>query len=419
MAELVLDYRPRAEQEAIHEALDRTRFAVVAAHRRLGKTTASIAHLIRANFRKKPGAHRYAYLAPTYSQAKRVAWDILKSFSRKIPGTSFNEAELRADYANGGRIYLLGVDRPDSVRGMGLDGTVLDEVGQMPTNAWPEVIRPTLADRMGWSLFIGTPKGPNAFKDLYDGAGDNPDWWRSTYRASETDIIPQRELDSLKREMSDEQYAQEFECSWSSAVMGAYYSKLLDIAAKEDRICRIPIDPRVPIVSGWDLGFADSTAIWFAQMVGREIRVVDYHEDSGEPLPHYARVLADKGYHYGEHLGPHDIEVHEYTTGTNRKDVAASLGLNFRTMPAASKDDQIEAVRNFIPRCVFDEVRCKAGLESLRNFKRDVNHRTGELKPHPCHDWASHGSDAFAVLAMGMQTQRAVRRPTPDTSWIR
>ena len=207
----------------------------------------------------------------------------------------FNETELRADFENGARIRLFGANNPDSLRGMYLDAVVFDEVAQMPYRVWSEVIRPALSDRKGWGVFIGTPQGKNALYQLWENAKKDPDWFAAMFRASETGIIDQGELDANARDMSPEEYEQEFECSFMAAIRGAYFGVLMGVADKEGRVTAVPHDSSLPVHTAWDLGMSDSTSIWFVQArPGGTFGVIDYYEANGEGLDHYAKVLDDK-----------------------------------------------------------------------------------------------------------------------------
>ena len=171
----------------------------------------------------------------------------------------------------------------------------MDEVAQMPENVFPEVIRPALSDRKGWAVFVGTPMGHNAFFDLYEQARSSDEWLTAVYRASETGLLDDEELDAARAMMSADQYAQEFECSWNANVPGSIYGKELEASVEAGRICNVPYDPSVPVDTWFDLGIGDSTAVWFTQSVGRAIHVIDFYENRNEGLPHYCHVLNSKG----------------------------------------------------------------------------------------------------------------------------
>jgi hypothetical protein len=164
----------------------------------------------------------FAYVAPFRNQAKQIAWGYLKHYTGVIPEVAYNEQDLSVSLPMGATIRIFGADNPDALRGMYFDGVVLDEVAQMKPDVWQEIIRPALADRQGWAVFIGTPKGPNLFQELYEQArreeaGGNPDWCAMLYRADQTGAVPEKELQNLRSEMSQNAYAQEFLCDFSAS----------------------------------------------------------------------------------------------------------------------------------------------------------------------------------------------------------
>lgn len=421
-----IDYAPRAPQRALHTLLLANRFVVSVTHRRLGKTVMAVNHLIRAALTCKQPRPRFAYVAPTYRMGKATAWDFVKFYSRPIPGVTFNESELRADYPNGGQVRIYGGDDPDNLRGLYLDGVVLDEYGLHQADIFTTVIRPSLADRGGWALFLGTPNGKNQFYDIVQQAKSGLEGWAfAEYKASETGILNASELKLARTVMTQDEYDQEFECSFEAAVKGAIYAAELHQSRGQGRIGTIPLDPILPVDTDWDLGVGDATAIWFTQSVrSGEIRVIDYYEASGEGLPHYANVLRQKGYVYGQHWAPFDIQVKELGSGRSRIETAKSLGITFRIAPKLSVEDGIHAARMLFPRCWFDAAKCAPGLEALQHYRRDYNTRLGEFKDTPVHDFASHGADAFRYLAVRQKTpveKTKVTIPQPLTgpnAWL-
>lgn len=353
---------------------------------------------------------RFAYVAPYYAQAKDVAWSYLKRFVAPIPGVVTNESELRVDLPNGGRIRLYGADNYDRLRGIYLDGVVLDEFADMDPRAWSEVIRPALADRKGWALFIGTPKGRNAFWEVYERAVADKDWFALRLRASETGILDPDELEAMRGEMSEDEYAREMETSFEAAVEGAYYARLLTEAetGTPRRIGNVPHDPGLEVHAAWDLGIGDSTAIWLAQFVGREVRLIDYIENNGVALDWYARELRNRPYSFAPLILPHDAVARELGTGKSRQEMLESLGFRTRIAPKLSVEDGIEAVRRMLPRCWIDEAKCAEGLRAVRDYreKRDEKRR---VNLGPLHDWTSHAADALRYLAVAYNEPQAKR----------
>jgi hypothetical protein len=220
-------------------------------------------------------------------------------------------------------------------------------------------------------------------------------------KASETGLIPAAELARAKRDLSEDQYAQEFECSFDAAIVGSYYGKLINAAEAEKRICGVPVEPAAQVWTAWDLGIRDATAIWWAQVVGREIRLIDYYEASGADLGHYVRQVLDRNHVYAGHIVPHDAQAKELGTGKSRLEVLESLGLrNLTLAPLHRVEDGINAVRVLLPKCWFDATRCARGLEALKLYRAEYDDKLQALRPRPVHDWASHGADAMRYLAM-------------------
>jgi phage terminase large subunit len=406
---ILIDYTPRAQFVDFHARTER--FAAIVAHRRAGKTVACVHDLQRGALRCELERPRFAYLAPFLGQAKRVTWDYARAAMAPLReiGASAHEGELRVDYPNGGQVRLFGADNPDALRGLYLDGVVLDEYADMDPRIWPEIIRPALADRQGWAVFIGTPKGRNAFFELWRRAQNDPLWFARMLKASETGLIPEAELISAQRDLSEEQYAQEFECSFEAAIIGAYYGKLMSQAEADRRITGVPYDPAALVWTAWDLGIRDATAIWFAQVIGRELRIIDYYEACGVDLGHYVRELMNRPYVYAGHIVPHDAQAKELGTGKSRIETLEQLQLkNIAVAPIHRVEDGINAVRTFIPRCWFDAVKCARGVDALKLYRAEHDEKLQVLKPRPVHDWCSHPADAFRYLAMTLD-RRAVQ----------
>lgn len=414
MAEIVIPYKPRHPQGEIHDVLERYRFVVLVAHRRLGKTVCVVNHLIKKALLCTKERGMYAYVAPYRNQAKNIAWAYLKHFTAPLPGRAVNESELSITLPGGAQVRIFGADNPDALRGLYFDGVALDEVAQMDPQVWGEIIRPALADRMGFAVFIGTPKGTNLFYQLYTHASaamlePGSDWFAALYRVDETGVIPEAELAALKSEMSDEAFRQEFLCDFSAAIPGAYYGRHMEAARNESRITGVLHEPSLPVITAWDLGMRDSTAIWFAQQVRNEVRLIDYYEASGVGLEHYAKVLQDKPYVYGDHLLPHDVKVTELGSGKSRLETLQALGVKVKPVANIPVEDGIDAVRRLLPRCWFDAQRCARGIDALTQYQTEWDDKLHIFKAGPRHDWTSHAADAFRYLAVGLRKVEFLR----------
>jgi hypothetical protein len=409
----IIDYVARPLFEPFHQRTQR--FACVVAHRRAGKTVAAVCDLVDHVVKRHHGRPRYAYIAPLLSQAKDVAWAYLKYYALQLPGAVVREAELRVDFDDGQQIRLYGADNPDRLRGLSFDGVVLDEFAEFAPGAWTQVIRPTLADRNGFAAFIGTPKGKNEFWKMFERSKIEDGWYSLELKASSSGILSEGELAALKAELSEEEYAREFEASFEAPVRGAYYAALLNAAAGEGRIGRVPADPVLPVHAAFDLGIGDATAIWLAQFAGREIRLIDYIENSGVGLDWYGRALRERGHLYAPLILPHDAQARELGTGKSRVEMLAAMGFATRVLPAANVEDGIETVRRFLPRCWIDAERCAAGIEALRHYQARMDDRRG-LSLGPKHDWTSHGADALRYL-MAAYEEPAMARPRVER-WL-
>jgi phage terminase large subunit len=415
-----LGYYARSQFEAFHARSQR--WACIVAHRRAGKSVACIMDLIDAALRCKKPDGRFSFLSPTYTMAKENVWLYLKRFTADIPGVEQRESDLIVNFQNGARVRLFGADNYDRLRGSFNDGLVLDEYADINPRAWPEVLRPSLADRKGWAVFIGTPRGRNDFWRVHQYAAQHPeDWYSLVLRASRTGLLPQSELDDMRSTLTAEQYQQELECSFDAAILGSYYGRDLAEAEAAGRITDVPYDPALPVHTAWDLGIGDSTAIWFFQVVGAELHVIDYYEASGYGLKHYASVLSARGYNFGTEYLPHDGWAKEMGTGRSRVETLNEMLNRFpHRVPQQSVNDGINAARITLGKTWFDAAKCYDGLEALRAYRADYDEKAKVFHDRPRHDWSSHGSDAFRYMALAWREMQPEKPPPkPFDSWAR
>ena len=406
--EVELDYKPRDVFLDFHDR--EQRWSVVVAHRRCGKTVACINDLIFKALVEGKEDGRYAYVAPYYSQAKNIAWDYLQRFAQPVLSKA-NQSELWVELINGARIRLFGADNPDALRGLYLDGIVLDEYADMRPRIWGEIIRPLLADRLGWAVFIGTPKGHNGFWDVYSKALTSSEWYVKTLRASQTNLLPSSELADAAKMMSQDQYLQEFECDFESAILGAFYGKEMRALTDSGRITNVEHDPMFSTMTAWDLGYSDDTSIWWYQVVHGEIRLLDYHSSNGQPIAFYTGLIQAKereyGYNYGIHWLPHDARAK--TLASNGKSIIEQLSVKIplekmKIVPSLSLQDGIQASRLALMRAWFD-TKCDDGIECLRQYQREYDEDKKVFRDKPRHDWTSHGADAFRMLSIAWREE--------------
>jgi len=414
-----LGYRARKQFVPFHTR--KQRWACIVAHRRAGKTVACIMDLVDAACRCKLPDGRFAYMSPTYAQAKDICWQYLKGFTGNIPGIEQRESDLMVIFPNGARVRLYGCENYDRLRGIYLDGCILDEYADMPPQAWVEVIRPALSDRKGWAVFIGTPKGRNNFFDVYTHAKDDPTWFASELKASQTGLLDQDELDDMRAMLTPEAYDQELECSFDAAILGSYFGRDIADAESAGRVGNVSYDPAVMVHTAWDLGIGDSTAIWFFQIVGTEVHVIDHYENNGHGLAHYASVLAAKPYRYGRDYLPHDGMARELGTGRSRFETLKSLTHRHPFLvPKLDVMDGINAARLTIGKAWFDAETCRDGLEALRQYRAGYDEKRKVFTDAPRHDWTSHSADAFRYLALAWrEMQPAKPPPKPVDTWER
>lgn len=235
------------------------------------------------------------------------------------------------------------------------------------------------------------------------------------------------ELIALAEQMKVDDYDQ-YEHIWlgrpKEIADGAIYKAEFEQIKRENRICKVPHDPNLPVYTSWDLGILDPTAIWFFQIYGKEVRAINHYEANNEPLAHYARILDEKkqqyGYQYEKHFAPHDIAARDLSSGVSREQTMANLGYRMNKGARLGVEDRIEATRQFLKNCWFDAENCKHGIRALQNYRREFNDKLEQFKATPVHDWASHSSDAFGEGAINInkmcQPQQVEINPIPTVN---
>ena len=382
-------------------------------HRRAGKDKTLI-NLLAKKMQERVGT--YYYFFPTYNQGKKILWlgrdrDGFK-FTDHIPEalrTRTNESELMIETKNGSIFQIVGTDNIDSIVGTNPIGCIFSEYSLQNPNAW-RFIRPILAENGGWAVFNYTPRGKNHGYDIYNLAKKSKEWFCELITVDDTHAIPQSVLEQEKAEIiedtgDDALFLQEYYCSFEAPMQGSYYGKEMTRAEEEGRIGNVAHDPALLVDTWWDLGMKDSTVIWFTQEVGHEIRIINCYENSGESLAHYIAHLQElsskEGYTYRYHNAPHDIQVRELGSGKSRYETAMSLGVDFFTVPNIPVLDGIDATRNILKRCWFDEKNCKRGISALRSYHKEWDEKNMQYKAKPKHDWASDFADSFRMFAVG------------------
>lgn len=378
------------------------------AHRRWGKDKTLI-NLVAKKMLEKVGS--YYYFFPTYEQGRKILWEGIDKNGFRFLDHIPKELRVRTDnqqmvieLKNGSVFRVVGTDRVDAVVGTNPIGCVFSEYALQDPIAWG-YIRPILAENGGWAVFNFTSRGKNHGYDLVEYAKKQSDWFVQISKATDTDVFTPEQLEKEREQYiledgDDLRFQQEYMCSFEGSMQGSYYGKLIEQVSKEGRILNVPYETQLPVFTAWDIGMDDAMSIWFFQKVGKEIHLIDYLEANGEGMDYYAKELKAKGYVYSKHFMPHDIDVREIGTGVSRKSTAESLGLTpIEVLPKLPIDEGIASVRLILPRCYFDEEKCKRGIDCLRQYHKEYDEKLKCYKNRPKHDWSSHGADSFRYLA--------------------
>ena len=418
MSDIIIPYKfiPRTYQYNLMSALDQGyKRAVTVWHRRAGKDKTLFNLVIKKAFER---VGIYYYFFPEFSQGRRVIWDGIDNdgfkFLDHVPSAVIqgkpNKTDMKIELINGSIIQIIGTDKFDKVRGSNPVGCVFSEFAFQNPVVW-DVVRPILSANGGWAVFNSTPFGKNHFHDMYEMAKLNPNWYTDLVTVEDSldengeryvpESVVQEDRDSG---MSEEMIEQEYYCSFTANSQGFYYLRLMEEAREAGRITQVPYQPNVPVHTWWDIGAHDSTAIWFTQMVGRSVHVIDFYEYNSNGMEHYVKYLNSLPYVYGVHHFPHDMNNIEFGTGKTRLETAENLfgAQKLDVDPRKlGKEEGINAARVMIPQCYFDEERCAQGIKSLQNYHREWDHNTQQFKNTPKHDWSSHAADAFRYFAVG------------------
>lgn len=448
-------WRPRKYQQPFWQAMENgCKRAILVWHRRAGKDLCAFNWMITAS-QERVGL--YWHMLPSYEQGRKVVWDgktasesdlrmgrEARPFIAHIPPeliARVRDDQMKVWLRNGSIIQVVGGDEPNRLVGANPVGIIPSEYSVEPKyeTCW-NLLSPILAANGGWAIFPFTPRGKNHGWRMYQYAKElakkNPRWFCQLLTIDDTQddegfpVISEQAIQEERESgKSKEWILQEYHCDFAIALVGSYYGSYLADAEREERIGPVPWEPSIPVDTGWDLGSANSTCIWFKQQVGAQRRIIDFEMNSGQDLEYYAKVLQQKPYIYGKHYLPHDVEVKEMNAKQNRKQILRSLGIKVTVVPrSASVSDDIEVVKNYLRTCWFDEKKCEKektdelpgmpGLTGLREYvKKEVGKGpNGEpfYSDEPVHSWASDVADAFRTLAMGDRTGKFSAKPDPS-----
>ena len=407
-------FQPREYQLPFFRAMDSgKKRAVLVHHRRAGKDKSAFNYMVKEAF-KRVGI--YYYFFPTYNQGRKVLWDgidkegfkFLDHIPKELRKGDPNQTEMKVNLLNNSLIQIVGSDNIDTVVGTNPVGCVFSEYPLQDPSGW-DFVRPILRENGGWAVFAYTPRGKNHGYDLYAMAKDNPEWFCQLLSINDTfghgGSVGPEDVESERRSgMSENLIQQEYYVSFDAAVENAVLGEQMHKARAEGRITSVPYQVGLPVNTYWDIG-RDGTAIWFAQALRNEVRVIDYFESFQSELSIDIAALQNKKYVYGTHHFPHDGDYKDYKTGKTPKEIASNLGFNVDIVDKISKTVQIDAARSLFNRCWFDEKRCARGIDALSSWHFGWDEKMRILSPLPVHDWSSHGGDAFCQLAIKHEDQ--------------
>ena len=415
-------YKVRWYQQAFHRALvERTHDRLIAIwHRRAGKDDVLL-DAMRTLALKDPGTYWHCF--PEQKQARKAIWNgvngntgkrrIFEAFPQAII-KRMQDDDMFIELKNGATFQLIGSDRYDSTVGSGPKGIGYSEWALSNPAAWA-YHQPMIRETKGFAAFITTPRGRNHAKTMYDNA-TGPNWFRELLSVEDTGALSAEDRAEALAEyvglygedMGYSLYNQEYLCDFNAAILGAFYAREMLAIRNEGRIdATLDALPDRPVHRAWDIGVRDDTSIWWFQVVGGQVFILDCYSTNGVGIDHYAEVCeqraAENGWISGTDFVPHDAKVKEWGTGRTRVETMQGFGLKPQLVPMAGLLDGINAVRRTLPLCVFHP-RAEAGLAALEQYRREWDDDKKTFKANPLHDFASHLADAFRYLAMAWRT---------------
>jgi hypothetical protein len=423
-------WEPRWYQRKLWSYLENGgRRAIGVWHRRAGKDDVLLHRTAIAAF-ERPATYWTAL--PEYAQARKALWTAInphtgtrridEAFPSALRETT-NEQEMFIRFKNGSTWQLVGSDRYDSLVGASVAGVTFSEFALANPSAWA-YIRPMLEENNGWAAFITTPRGNNHAKALYDMATRDPKWFAEVLNVYDTGALTQEQLDEALAEYQAlygidfglAYFEQEYLCSFSGAMVGAYFGAEMARAEREQRICAVPVDELYPVHTVWDLGKAVNNPIWCFQVIGGQLRIVDFYIPESDDLEEWVKWLNDRGYN-GHDYVPHDIVVTEWGSKRTRFETLVLLGRKPLRVAKVSVADGLQAGRGAINAAVFDATATEHGREGLKAYRREWDDELKTFKENPVKDWAEHIGSAWRYLGLAWREAKAVvaveKKPEP------
>jgi phage terminase large subunit len=429
------NWQPRKYQLSAWSALENgIKRALLVWHRRAGKDDVCL-HFAATQVVQRVG--NYWHMLPEYEQARKSVWNAInphtgmrridEAFPKEIRKRTLDQS-MMIEFVNGATWQLVGSDNFNSLVGSPPIGVTASEWALANPSAWA-YLSPILRENGGWAVFITTPRGRNHVYKMAQGFKDNPSWHVEIKNIEDTKALTkvqiQEALDEYISTYGETQgrslFDQEYMCSFDAAVLGAFYAKEMSDAERGERIREVPYDPNLPVYTAWDIGYSDDTSIWFWQMAGGEIHVIDFYASNGHGVEHYVEVLNKKGYNYAK-LGnkpflwlPHDARAKTFASGgKSTQEQFMAHGYSSRIVPELSLQDGINALRMMLPKMYFDRQKTFDGVESLKLYRREYDDDKKVFRDKPLHDWTSHAADAARYMAIAYrEASPEARRPEP------
>jgi phage terminase large subunit len=417
-------FRVRKYQRTFHETWAglKKRRLIEIAHRRWGKDEIAL-NVTRDLALQRPAS--YWHCLPEYAQARKAIWAAVNPHTgqRRIDETfpqsireSTNEQEMFIKLRNGATWQIVGSDRYNALVGAGVAGVVFSEWALANPSAWG-YIRPMVEENNGWAAFITTPRGNNHAKAMYDMARANDNWFAEVSSVRETGALTEAQLNEALTEYQAlygidfglALFEQEYLCSFSGAMVGAYFGAEVAKAEREGRVRALAVDETLPVHTAWDLGKTENNPIWCFQVKGSELRIVDFYTPESDDLGEWCAWLNQRGYNGNDYV-PHDILVTEWGSGKTRIDILRSMGRKPRRIPRVSVADGLQAGRVAINAAVFaDNERVTHGVDGLKNYRREWDDDLKTFRQTPVKDWAEHIGSAWRYLGLSWREEVAKR----------
>jgi phage terminase large subunit len=404
MGRIQLKYQPRDAFLPFHNR--KARFSDLVCHRRAGKTVAAVNDLIIGALECQYKRPQLAYIAPTYQMAKRIAWEYTKEYAQPLIEQT-HESELRVTLKNEAKLYLLGSENADALRGLYLDGAVLDEYPLMRPSMVSQVIMPCLSDRQGWLVKMGTPRGKNHFYDSYNRSKLDPKAFSMMLKASESGIIPAEELALIRSHMDESDYQQEYECSFEAALKGAIYGEAMELSEKEGRIGEFELDQNLPVDVITDLGYTDDTVLFFFQLGPGGILIHEVYINNEQEWDCYLDEMEARNVR--DVYLPHDAKARNLQTGRSIVEQTIRRGYRPKMVPDHKLRDGISATRKLLPYIWWNFPLTSSAVEAMKSYRKEWDDKLGCYRDRPVHDWSSHTADTARYLAVVFENLQPAR----------